>query len=49
MSAQAHKLHHDTLTQDFAVINGWSNPLVNFCASTLLRTGFLRSEGLEPT
>jgi hypothetical protein len=49
MSAQAHKLHHDTLTQDFAVINGWSNPLVNFCASTLLRTGLLRSEGLEPT
>lgn len=49
MSAQAHKFHHDTLTQDFAVINGWSNPVVNFCASTLLRTGVLRSEGLEPT
>jgi hypothetical protein len=49
MSAQAHKLHHDTLTQDFAVINGWSNPLVNLCASTLLRAGILREEGLDPT
>ena len=49
MSARAHKWHHDTLTQDFAVINGWSNPLVNFCAATLLRTGIMRSEGLEPT
>jgi hypothetical protein len=48
MSARAHKLHHDTLTQDFAVINGWSNPVVNFCAATLLRTGLLREEGLEP-
>jgi hypothetical protein len=49
MSRRAHKLHHDTLTQDFAVINGWSNPVVNLCASTLLRAGVLHSDGLEPT
>jgi hypothetical protein len=48
MSRRAHKLHHDTLTQDFGVINGWANPMVNFCAATLLRTGLIRSEGLEP-
>ena len=49
MSAQAHKFHHDTLTQDFAVINGWSNPVVNGCASSLLRMGFMHRDGLEPT
>jgi hypothetical protein len=49
MSRRAHKLHHDTLTQDFAVINGWSNPLVNLCATTLLRMRVLQSDGLEPT
>jgi hypothetical protein len=49
MSARAHKLHHDTLTQDFAVINGWSNPVVNICASSLLRLGWMHSDGLEPT
>ena len=49
MSRRAHKLHHDTLTQDFAVINGWSNPVVNLCATTLLRMRVLQSDGLEPT
>ena len=49
MSVDAHKLHHETLTRDFSVLNGWSNPLVNFCASSLLRAGVLRPEGLEPT
>ena len=49
MTRRAHQAHHDTLTQDFAVINGWSNPLVNLCTTLLLRSGALRSEGLEPT
>ena len=49
MSVRAHQLHHDTLTQDFSVINGWSNPVVNLCASFLLRIGALKTEGLEPT
>jgi hypothetical protein len=49
MSVSSHKLHHDTLTQDFSVISGWSNPVVNVCATLLLRLGVLRSDGLEPT
>jgi hypothetical protein len=49
LSRRAHQLHHDTLTQDFAVINGWSNPLVNLCAAILLRLRVLHSDGLEPT
>jgi len=48
MSRSAHQAHHDSLTQDFAVVNGWSNPLVNLCASVLLRSGALSKEGLEP-
>jgi hypothetical protein len=49
MSVSAHQLHHDTLKHDFSVISGWSNPLVNLCATFLLRVGALREEGLEPT
>ena len=49
MSPAQHKFHHDTLTRDFSVISGWSNPVVNFCARQLLRQGFLRADGLEPT
>ena len=48
MSRRAHQAHHDSLTQDFAVVNGWSNPLVNLCASVLLRSGALGKDGLEP-
>jgi hypothetical protein len=49
MTQTAHQKHHATLVHDFAVINGWSNPLVNVCTATLLRLKLLRSEGLEPT
>ena len=49
MTRSAHQAHHDSLTQDFAVINGWSSPLVNLCAALLLPTRVIRSEGLEPT
>ena len=49
MRPSAHKFHHDTLTRDFSVISGWSNPVVNLCVSTLLRLRVLREEGLEPT
>jgi len=48
MTRRAHQAHHDSLTEDFAVINGWSNPLVNLCASLLLRSGVLHKDGLEP-
>ena len=49
MKPSAHDYHHNTLDRDFSVINGWSNPLVNFWAHTLLRAGVLKSDGLEPT
>ena len=49
MSVSSHKLHHETLTRDFSVISGWSNPAVNLWATLLLRIGALRSDGLEPT
>lgn len=49
MTRRAHQLHHDTLTQDFAIISGWANPVVNWIAAFLLRTRLIRSEGLEPT
>jgi hypothetical protein len=49
MSRKAHNYHHDTLTNDFSVISGWSNPLVNVYARFLLKMGAIRPEGLEPT
>lgn len=49
MKPEAHTHHHAVLTRDFAVISGWSNPLVNLCAHTLLRLGVMRKEGLEPS
>lgn len=49
MRPEAHELHHATLTRDFAVINGWSNPLVNLVASALLERGWINEAGLTPT
>jgi hypothetical protein len=49
MTPRAHALHHETLVRDFAVINGWSNPVVNALARFLLRTGALHESGLTPT
>jgi hypothetical protein len=49
MRPASHKYHHDTLTRDFSVISGWSNPLVNVIVASLLRLRILREEGLEPT
>ena len=37
------------LTQNFCVISGWSNPLVNLCTKFLLWIDAINSEGLEPT
>jgi hypothetical protein len=49
MSVSSHKQHHETLTQNFCVISGWSNPLVNLCTKFLLWIDAINSEGLEPT
>lgn len=49
MSPGSHQYHHQTLTRDFSVVSGWSNPVVNVCVRNLLRFGVLREDGLEPT
>lgn len=48
LTPEAHDVHHRTLRRDFAVINGWSNPLVNVLFAFLLHRGALDPVGLEP-
>ena len=48
MSPDAHQLHHDTLTRDFATNNGWSNPLVNRIFALAIRRRWLTESGLTP-
>jgi hypothetical protein len=45
----AHQIHHDTLTRDFSVINGWSNPVLNVVFRLLMKHRVLTPAGLEPT
>ena len=49
MTPAAHAVHHATLTRDFSVVNGWSNPLLNIVFRLLLWRGVLTPAGLEPT
>ncbi len=48
MTPEAHQLHHDTLTRDFATNSGWSNPLVNRLFALSMRRGWLTEDGLVP-
>lgn len=48
MTPQAHQLHHDTLTRDFATNNGWSNPLINRLFAFAMRRKWLSERGLTP-
>jgi len=48
MSPEAHQLHHDTLTRDFATNNGWSNPLINRLFAVAIRRRWLTENGLTP-
>lgn len=48
MTPSDHAIHHATLDRDFAVITGWTNPLINPMFRYLHRKGVLRDEGLEP-
>ncbi len=48
MTPQAHQLHHDTLTRDFATNNGWSNPLINRLFNLAIRRRWLTEAGLTP-
>lgn len=49
MTPTAHELHHKTLQRDFATINGWANPPLNFVFRALRQRGMMRDSGLEPT
>ncbi len=49
MTPTAHAVHHATLTRDFSVINGWSNPALNIVFRLLLKRGVITPAGLEPT
>ena len=48
MTPNAHQLHHDTLTRDFATNNGWSNPLINRLFAEAVRRRWLTEGGLIP-
>lgn len=49
ITPEAHQIHHDTLTRDFSVINGWSNPVLNVIFRQLIKREVLTPAGLEPT
>jgi hypothetical protein len=49
ISLEGHQAHHATLVQDFSVISGWSNPVVNRLTNFLLRRGWINEAGLEPS
>lgn len=48
LTPEKHQIHHDTLTRDFATINGWSNPLLNHWFNAMVRRGGFDKTGLEP-
>ena len=48
MTAEAHQAHHDDPRTTFAIINGWSNPLLDRIFVLLARIGVCRTENLEP-
>ena len=49
MTPGEHASHHASLAEDFSVISGWSNPLLNALFRVLQKHGALDSRGLEPT
>lgn len=48
MRPEDHILHHETLTQDFSTINGWSNPALNRVFRALRKRGHMPDDGLVP-
>ena len=48
MTAEAHQVHHDDPRRSFAIISGWSNPLLDRIFVLLARLGVCRAENLEP-
>lgn len=48
MTAEAHQTHHDDPRRSFAIISGWTNPLLDRIFVLLARLGICRSEHLVP-
>jgi hypothetical protein len=48
MTPQAHQRHHDVQDNGFAIIAGWTNPLLDRIFLALRAAGLLRIESLEP-
>ncbi len=48
MTPEAHQRHHDVQDNSFAIIAGWSNPLLDPLFRILVSTGVCRAENLEP-
>ena len=48
ISPEVHDYHHVVLVKDFAVLNGWSNPLINVIAKYSFKRGWFDDEGLIP-
>jgi hypothetical protein len=48
MKPAQHDFHHATLSQDFATVSGWSNPVLNAWFNYVSRRGGFDPAGLEP-
>jgi hypothetical protein len=48
MTPEAHQHHHDVQDNSFAIIAGWSNPLLDPFFRVLVSAGICRTENLEP-
>lgn len=45
---EIHDHHHVVLDRDFAILNGWSNPLVNVLVRYCFQKGWVNEAGLTP-
>lgn len=45
---EIHDHHHVVLVKDFAILNGWSNPLVNVLVRFFFKRGWVNEAGLTP-
>lgn len=48
VTAHKHHSHHLNLGQDFCMLNGWSNPLVNRIFQMCLISGWIEKDNLTP-
>ncbi len=45
---KVHDHHHIVLDKDFSILNGWSNPLINFFAKQCFKKRWISKSGLTP-